>query len=1362
MPAAPPGVVDTGAPSFVVFGPESLGFSTPPTDLHLLPDGRILVVSQREIAIGDGGRWETFQQAADQPGFIYAQVAVDDDGRIYAGIVGAIARIDLGEDARWRFVPVVSSPHDDPYLHVVQLPDTWLWYSGGGAVLVWRPGQSVRSAGMTDTSLEQIFALGNEWYASNEPSGSLQRLRIGDAPTLVSSASALASDTVTCSTAFGPGQVLVGTVGSGLRAFDGRFFSDVAVPKILGPGRRINDLCQVGTDLYAAAVDTTGIVFFERGGRIVQVLNRMLDHRLARARRLVYSRDGVLWALLDNAVACVQFPSPISNFEPIFASALSYAAPVRHQGELWVLTDGRLMRGVYSADRYLERFEQDTPPGRFLWAIAETGGRLFATNDLGIFVRDGTGWQQVAAGIINARLGIGHAQSDGQFFYVARGEIGWIQESAGRYAVQRIPVKGLGEVYNAVEDSTGAVWLELGSSRVGRVEFGAGEPTVRFFGKDDGLGEGWVSIIVLDGIVRCYAGRHLLGFDARTQRFAEDRELIRRIPTLVESTGRPARDASGRLWFPYRGAACFVDDTKAGENPPVGSLALGFEPIDFNMESGGVIWMHSRGHLIRFDPRVPSPPADTPRAMITSVQFTESNRRLFTPGPTLGRLRYTDNSLVIHFAAPANPFSSPVTFEVMLEGAETQWVSTGNVGSAALSRLKEGNYVFHVRPVVGGTIGPEARLAFTVQPPWFRTPLAWGLYVLGAVGVVASAAWLSWFSEARQKKLLERVVAERTRELNATNAQLGRQIAETTGKSAALSASEERYRALNAELEQRVQKRTAELSQRNTEIFQERLLLRTLVDNLPICIYAKDTACRKTLANPTDLKNLGCATEADAVGKTDFDFFPKEVADKFVADDQTVLQTGQPVLEREEFFFDKEGSKHWLLTSKLPLRNQSGEIIGLIGIGIDTTSHKQAEEALRLAHDQLQTILDNIPDRIYFKDTSSRFLNLNRSLGKRLGVGDPAQAIGKTDFDFQLPEKAREFYEDEQRIIRTGEPLINKTEKQILQTGEIAWTSTTKVPMRDQAGKVVGVVGINRDITEIKRAEEKLEALNKQMLTLSRSAGMAEVATDVLHNVGNVLNSVNVSAGVLAERLRASKVEGVSKLARLLREQGAELGRFLTEDERGRKVPTYLEQLAEHLEQERAELGKELDGLMLNIDHIKEIVAMQQNYARVSGVVETVELSGLVEDAFKIHGGAYVRHGITVEQDYGKVPTISVDKHKALQILVNLLHNAKYACDAANRPDKRVTVRIMAAGQERVKVVVSDNGVGIAPENLTRVFTQGFTTRKGGHGFGLHSGALGAKELGGSLTVHSDGMGHGATFILELPCQPPQADQKKS
>lgn len=396
-------------------------------------------------------------------------------------------------------------------------------------------------------------------------------------------------------------------------------------------------------------------------------------------------------------------------------------------------------------------------------------------------------------------------------------------------------------------------------------------------------------------------------------------------------------------------------------------------------------------------------------------------------------------------------------------------------------------------------------------------------------------------------------------------------------------------------------------------------------------------------------------------------------------------------------------------------------------------------------------MLDNIPDRIYFKDVQSRFLKISKALANRLGISNPEDAVGKTDFDFNPPEKAREFFEDEQRIIRTGEPLINKVERQILPSGETIWASTTKVPLHDHGGHVVGIVGINRDITDLKLAEQKIEAINRELREASRQAGMAEVATGVLHNVGNVLNSVNVAAGVLSDRLNHSKSSGVSKLSKLLAERQGDIGHFLSADERGRQVPAYLQQLAEHLEKEQADMRKELHELLMNVEHIKEIVATQQNYARVLGVAEVVHLSEVMEDAIKIHYGAYERHGIKLIREYDSIPQTAVDKHKVMQIIINFLANAKYACDAGKKDEKIVTVRIKRVKEDRVKLEVADNGIGIAPENLTRVFSQGFTTRKGGHGFGLHSGALAAKDLGGSISADSPGAGQGATFSLELP-----------
>jgi len=171
-------------------------------------------------------------------------------------------------------------------------------------------------------------------------------------------------------------------------------------------------------------------------------------------------------------------------------------------------------------------------------------------------------------------------------------------------------------------------------------------------------------------------------------------------------------------------------------------------------------------------------------------------------------------------------------------------------------------------------------------------------------------------------------------------------------------------------------------------------------------------------------------------------------------------------------------------------------------------------------------------------------------------------------------------------------------------------------------------------------------------------------------------------------------------------------------------------------------------------DTRQEIVAAQQGYARTAGVVESIRLPDLVDDALEMHKGALGRHSIKVIREYNDTPPILVDKHKVLQILINLLHNSKYAVDEGAPPEKRVIVRVENQVPDHVRVSVIDNGIGIPKEHLSRVFEHGFTTRKDGHGFGLHSGAITARELGGALTAHSEGLGRGAQFVLELPVEP--------
>jgi signal transduction histidine kinase len=296
---------------------------------------------------------------------------------------------------------------------------------------------------------------------------------------------------------------------------------------------------------------------------------------------------------------------------------------------------------------------------------------------------------------------------------------------------------------------------------------------------------------------------------------------------------------------------------------------------------------------------------------------------------------------------------------------------------------------------------------------------------------------------------------------------------------------------------------------------------------------------------------------------------------------------------------------------------------------------------------------------------------------------------------------------------------------------------------------------LREQVAAKERAHAELAEAQKSLMLASRQAGMAEVATGVLHNVGNVLNSVNVSTTLVRNRLRQCPLDSVGKAAALLHENEGQLGHFLEVDSRGRNLPHYLEVLGSSLVHDREAMQTELDSLTKNIEHIKAIVAMQQGFARLGGVIEQIPAADLMGDALQINAAALQRRSIQITRDYHPVPPVFTDRHKVMQILVNLISNACQAV-TANPADRKLLLAIRAVDADRVSFTVSDNGVGIPPENLSRIFSQGFTTRSDGHGFGLHSGANAARELGGALTAHSEGAGQGATFILKLPTVHPK------
>jgi two-component system, NtrC family, sensor kinase len=306
---------------------------------------------------------------------------------------------------------------------------------------------------------------------------------------------------------------------------------------------------------------------------------------------------------------------------------------------------------------------------------------------------------------------------------------------------------------------------------------------------------------------------------------------------------------------------------------------------------------------------------------------------------------------------------------------------------------------------------------------------------------------------------------------------------------------------------------------------------------------------------------------------------------------------------------------------------------------------------------------------------------------------------------------------------------------------------------------------INRVNRELKSANESLEqrveertrelqTAQSELVTVARQTGMAEIATNVLHNVGNALNSVVVSTGIIGTKIRESRSKGFAGAVQLMHEHTADLGCFMTSDERGKMLPGYLAKLVANLAAERSAILEELDSLTKGIDHIREIVTKQQSYAGTATIIEPVQVSELIEDSLRMSAGSLARRQVVVVKHWPDVPEILLDKHLMVQILVNLIANALQAMDGVTDRPHRLSLRAQAvdgAAGRRLIVQVEDNGGGIATENLARLFTHGFTTRKQGHGFGLHSCALAARVMQGQLTAHSEGPGQGAIFTLDLP-----------
>jgi PAS domain S-box-containing protein len=502
-----------------------------------------------------------------------------------------------------------------------------------------------------------------------------------------------------------------------------------------------------------------------------------------------------------------------------------------------------------------------------------------------------------------------------------------------------------------------------------------------------------------------------------------------------------------------------------------------------------------------------------------------------------------------------------------------------------------------------------------------------------------------------------------------------------------------------------------------TRLREERNLLRALIDNLPDSLYLKDAQARKTLANKANVRNMGFTSEAEVLGKTDFDIFVPEVARKLFEDDQKVLR-GEPLIDHEERLVTATGKVYWMLTSKVPWRNAAGEIIGIIGGGRDITRQKEAELKLTAERNLLRTVIDNLPDCIYAKDAQTRKIMANAGDLKNFGCQTEAEVIGKTDFDLFPKEIAEAFFADDQTVLKTGQPVVNREEKVVRPDGEVRWLLTTKVPWRDAGGNIIGLVGIGRDITDKKHLEE-------QFLRAQRMESIGRLATGIAHDLNNILAPILISTALLRQKIQDD--EGVAMLARL--EASAKRGADIVKQVLG--------------------FGRGLEGQRMPVN------------PRL-----------LIKDVTRITTETFSK-SIQVEADVAPdARFVSGDMTQLHQVLLNLCVNARDAMPEGGKLSLKVrnftadahfvSLNPDAKPGPYVLFEVTDTGHGIPPEIRDRIFEPFFTTKElgKGTGLGLSTTLSIVKSHNGFILVESE-PGKGSTFWVYLPAMS-QADVDKA
>ena len=416
---------------------------------------------------------------------------------------------------------------------------------------------------------------------------------------------------------------------------------------------------------------------------------------------------------------------------------------------------------------------------------------------------------------------------------------------------------------------------------------------------------------------------------------------------------------------------------------------------------------------------------------------------------------------------------------------------------------------------------------------------------------------------------------------------------------------------------------------------------------------------------------------------------------------------------------------------------------GVLCVSRDVTQREKIHAEIENKNALMETFVNNIPDMAWVKDRNSNFIIANRAFCDAVGMA-PEFLVNNT-CDVCFGELATKFKADDRAVMesetqkRIEESIIDGNKK-------LVWLETIKSPLRDAAGAIVGTVGIARDITERKR-------LNAALHTASRLGGMAEVAISVLHNVGNAINSVNVSTSLLGDKLQSRSMKLLARAMDLLSAHKDDLVRFLTADPAGKALLEALPGLSSAITREQQEMIAEMDSLRGHLGQIMQTIQRQEEYARVTSVVEKCSLDQVIDDALAFVLTRCRDLGVQVKTEVDEMLDITQDRNQLVQILANLMRNAVDAVADADRPEKVISVVGQRHGDERFRIEVSDNGAGISDENRPAIFRYGFSTKRDGHGYSLHNSNAVAHAMRGALTFSSDGKGCGSVFRLELPIQ---------